>query len=107
MNKNEKQAFVNTICIENYREAMLEMNEKCPKKKLRTCKAYVIETANYFVLVSYSTVVAIIDKLSDTLYDVLRWTFGFTRTSSQHISKFEKDYCKGKWSCEIRLTYRS
>lgn len=106
MTKKELQIFTNTICVENYREALSEITSGCETKTLRYCKAKVIETVNYYILVSYDTVVAVIDKLSDTLYDVLRYAYGYTATSSQHIVKFEKDYCKGKWNCEMRLTYR-
>lgn len=76
-------------------------------QKLRTCQACVIETEHYYILRSYRTFVAAIAKDADVLYDFLRFTYGYTSTSAQHISKFEKDYCKGKWSCAERLTYRS
>ena len=103
------QKFMNEICKERYQEAMDELyaNGLDPKaKKLRSCQARVYETATFYILESYSTIVAFIDKDIDTLYDVLRYTYGYTATSAQHISKFEKDYCTGKWSCADRLTYR-
>lgn len=106
MTNKELQVFINTICVENYREALSEITSGCNAKTLRSCKAKVIETVNYYILVSYETVVAVIDKLSDTLYDVLRYAYGYTSTSNQHIAKFEKDYSKGNWECEMRLTYR-
>lgn len=76
------------------------------KVRLRTCKAWVTECGYYKVLQSYSTIVAFIDTRTDTLYDILRWVYGYTATSTQHISKFEKDYCAGKWNCAERLTWR-
>lgn len=75
-------------------------------KRLRSCNAVVINTPSYYILKSYNTIVAVIDKETDTLYDFLRYVYGYTATSAQHISKFEKDYCQGKWSCAHRLTYR-
>lgn len=105
--KKEKQMEINDICLDHYHAARTEMNGLLPCKRLRSCQAYVIETEHYYILRSYRTVVAVIDKEADVLYDVLRWTFVYTNTSAQHISKFEKDYCKGKWSCSERLTYRS
>ena len=75
-------------------------------KKLRNCSAVVFELERYYVLKSYSTIIAIIDKETDTLYDFLRYVYGYTATSAQHISKFEKDYCRGTWNCENRYTYR-
>lgn len=107
MKKNEKQFIINGVCLDNYHAAMDEVNTDCASKKLRTCQACVIETEHFYILRSYRTFVAVIDKENDVLYDVLRFVYGYTSTSAQHISKFEKDYCKGKWSCADRLTYRS
>ena len=106
MTKRENQALCNQICKEVYEDAMTELNSNCNFKRLRTCRAVVYETENYYVLRSYHTPIAVIAKASDTLYDVLRYVYGYTATSAQHVSKFEKDYCRGKWDCEMRLTYR-
>lgn len=82
-------------------------------KQLRRCSAEVApaidnETGEvlYYVLRSYRTIVAAIDVRTDTLYDFLRYVYGYTATSAQHISKFSKDYGMGKWGCANRLTYR-
>lgn len=75
-------------------------------KRLRSCTAYVYESDKYYVLRSYNTTIAFIDKATDTLYDFLRLVYGYTSTSSQHISKFSKDYGCGKWGCTHTLTYR-
>ena len=61
-------------------------------KRLRTCSATVLETENAYLLKSYNTVVAILIKETRELMDGLRYVYGFTRTSAQHISKFGKDY---------------
>ena len=74
--------------------------------RLRTCQAYVYETSSFYVLRSYNTVVAIIEKSSDICYDFLRGVYGYTNTSAQHISKFDKDYGRGAWGCKERVTYR-
>ena len=83
-------------------------------RRLRSCSAEVApvmdaETGEllYYVLRSYNTVVAAIDVRTDTLYDFLRYVYGYTATSAQHISKFSKDYGAGKWGCANRLTYYS
>lgn len=107
MNKRENQALCNQICKEVFEYAISELKGYYSQKRLRTCRAVVFETENYFILKSYRTIIAVIDKRTDTLYDVLRYVYGYTATSAQHISKFEKDYCRGKWNCEMRLTYRS
>ena len=82
-------------------------------KPLRSCSAEVApaidnETGEllYYVLRSYRTIVAIIDIKTDTLYDFLRYVYGYTATSAQHIAKFDHDYGMGKWGCANRVTYR-
>ena len=75
-------------------------------RQLRSCSADVANVGCYLVLKSYNTVVAIIDKRTDTLYDFLRYVYGYTSTSAQHIAKFDHDYGMGKWGCVKRLTYR-
>lgn len=74
--------------------------------RLCTCQAYVYETPSFYVLRSYNTVVAIIEKKTDTCYDFLRGVYGYTSTSAQHISKFDKDYGRGTCGCIQRVTYR-
>ena len=76
-------------------------------KRLRSCSAEVITTEKYFILRSYKTTVAFIQRDTDTLYDVLRLVYGYTHTSAQHINKFEKDYCKGKWNCAHCYQWRA
>ncbi len=75
-------------------------------RNLRTCNAKVFWRGHYWVLISYNTVVALIDIDTDTLYDFLRLVYGYTATSAQHISKFNHDYCSGKWGCTNTFTYR-
>ena len=73
--------------------------------RLRTCQACVYETPSFYVLQSYNTVVAIIEKRTDICYDFLRYVYGYTNTSERHISKFDKDYARGAWGCKERVTY--
>ena len=82
-------------------------------KRLRSCSAEVAPVIDaktgellYYVLRSYRTIVAAIDVRTDTLYDFLRYVYGYTSTSAQHIAKFDKDYGSGKWGCANRVTYR-
>lgn len=74
--------------------------------RLRSCSAHVANVLHYEVLMSYQTIVAIIDTDTNTLYDFLRYVYGYTSTSAQHISKFAHDYGGGQWGCAHRLTYR-
>ena len=75
-------------------------------KRLRSCQATVYTSGRFYVLQSYNTIVAFIDRETDTLYDILRYVYGYTSTSAQHINKFEKDYCAGKWGCTHSYTWR-
>lgn len=81
-------------------------------KRLRSCKAKVAYVEDkeqgkaYWVLGSYSTIVAVIDIGTDSLLDFLRLSYGYTATSAQHIAKFSHDYGAGKWGCEHRFTWR-
>ena len=84
-----------------------------PSRPLRSCSAVVFDiVANdtcevlYRVLKSYNTIVAFIDVETDTLYDVLRYVYGYTATSASHIAKFSKDYGRGKWGCTDRQTWK-
>lgn len=70
---------------------------KAKPTQLRRCSADVYETDNLYVLRSYSTIVAVIDKTTDTLYDFLRYVYGYTATSAQHIAKFKHDYGASKF----------
>lgn len=58
--------------------------------RLRTCNAKVATFSDYTILVSYNTFVAFIKD--GVLYDVLRYTYGYTATSASHIAKFAHDY---------------
>lgn len=100
--KDNKEVLLAVNC---YNEEM----KHCPiwkVNRLRTCNAYVYETPSFYVLRSYNTVVAIIEKKTDTCYDFLRAVYGYTNTSAQHISKFDKDYGRGACGCTERVTYR-
>ena len=108
--KKEMQIAINSKVEAIFEEAM---NEKTifgiisKPKKLRSCKATVYETANYYFLYSYNTIVAVIEKSTDTVYDFLRMVYGYTPTSAQHIAKFRHDYGAGKWGCEHSMTWYS
>lgn len=75
-------------------------------KRLKNCQAYVTKVGKWYVLRSYNTIVAIIDSETDTLYDFLRYVYGFTSTSCQHIRKFEKIYCNKYFGCDVVYTWR-
>lgn len=102
--KKEKQKYINSICTYVYKKAMEEYESfnyiSCGQ--LRSCSAEVLETENYFLLRSYNTIVGVMNKRTRELIDVLRFVYGYTATSAQHISKFGQDYFETK-----RYTYRN
>ena len=104
MKKAEQQEINNEIIA-----ALEEFNANTAPitnvRQLRSCSAKVYKQGKYWVLQSYRTVVAFIDTDTDTLYDVLRWVYGYTSTSAQHIAKFRHDYGAGKWGCTRELRY--
>lgn len=104
--KKSEQLTINSIIEKALDNANLEFVDRKFVTRLRTCNARVYETDNYYFLESYNTFVAFIDKSTDTIYDVLRWVYGYTSTSAQHIAKFRHDYGAGKWGCEHSYTYR-
>ena len=109
--KKEQQKVINYVAKNIFDMAMTEY-EKRPWyngknwERLRYCKAEVIETENFYILRSNSTIVAVIEKASDICVDMRRHEYGFTSTSAQHIAKFRRAYGGDKWGCKIEYTYR-
>lgn len=105
----ERQIYHNEIAYKHFNKAMKELSESgyIDCKRLRTCQAWVYETENYFILKSYETFIACMEKYgNNSMYDVLRTEYGYTSTSSQHIAKFRRDYGTGKWGCEFVFVAR-
>ena len=69
--------------------------------RLRYSNAVVWETEHFYLLQSYATLVAAIDKETNIMFDFLRYVYGYTPTSAQHIAKFATDY-----GATRRYTYR-
>ena len=105
--RKEVQRQINMECDIAWDFINREMVDNVVKfvSHLRYCKANVYETKNYYILRSYNTFVAAIDKRTDTLIDMLRYVYGYTTTSAQHITKFSQDYGQGKWGCINILRY--
>lgn len=96
--KNAEQARVNSEILEfmNNHESLtntfdLIFKHNARSKRLRTSSAYVYSIGGYSVLRSYNTIIAIITP-EGTCYDFLRYVYGYTATSAQHITKFMDDY---------------
>lgn len=96
MQENENANVIEAINRFNNEEHIFLREER-----LRYCNARVLIYVDCTVLVSYNTIVALIENSNGSLYDFLRYVYGFTRTSAQHISKFAHDY-----RAQRRYTYR-
>lgn len=110
-NKEIAQFWANKRCAQAYNEALkelMELNDKEPVKgvRLNKCSAMVFKTPHWYILKSYETYVAVIERDTDTLYDCLRLVYGYTATSAQHISKFNHAYGAGKWGVTERVIGR-
>lgn len=70
-------------------------------QRLANCQAYVARIDGMFILKSYNTIVAAICD-NGVCYDFLRFVYGYTATSTQHIHKFMRQYGQGNG----KLTYR-
>lgn len=105
MNK-ELQRNINDWCmnaLDNASHEFIEGNYNY-LGRLRSCSAWVYETDTYYILRSYNTMyVAITDKRTGQCYDLLRYVYGYTSTSAQHVAKFWHDYSNSKI---YRYTYR-
>lgn len=92
MGKRE-QAFINRTCEEVLEQYERETNRDLSEldfSRLDYCSAGVATIGHYEVLKSYSTLVALYDSNTNTLYDVLRLVYGYTATSAKHIAKFRQ-----------------
>ena len=107
--KKSEQMRINNLCEVMWDSAMTEYRNLVvvPWSRLRSCQAWTVETEHYIFLKSYNTIIAVIDKTTDTLYDLLRGVYGYTSTSARHIAKFNYDMGNGKYGCENRYTYRN
>lgn len=97
---NRMHADINAYVTDAVNKINLDGQQKYVGR-LRTCSATVWETEHWYFLKSYATIVAAIDKETSIMYDFLRYVYGYTATSAQHIAKFAADY-----HATQRYTYR-
>ena len=104
MKKSEQRAINSKVEYELERYNRITTQREIKEVgRLRQCQAYVYETAFYYVLRSYNSVVAIISKADMILYDFSRYVYGYTPTASTHITKFAREYNIGY---ENRYTWK-
>lgn len=102
------QNVINNLAMRDFERAIKEYHESVnySVKRLRYCTAEVITTENYYLLRSYNTIVASINRNIGTECDVLRKVYGYTATSAQHIAKFFNDYAVSLSYTAKRYIYR-
>lgn len=105
--KKQDQIIINEAVEAAVEAINAELTGIVDRGQLRSCSARVGETENYYILRSYRTIIAAIDKRTDTMYDFLRLVYGYTATSGQHVSKFGKDYGAGQWAPAHVMTWRA
>lgn len=88
--KKSAQIAINNTVISAYEKWSFDREPIVSVRRLNYCNAHILETANYYVLRSYQTDIAIIDKRTNVMYDFLRYVYGFTATSAQHAAKFDR-----------------
>ena len=100
--KKELQKIENEIVLQEIEKINADLRNGVQYvSRLRTCNACVLASDNYYLLKSYNTIIAAADA-DGNLYDFLRYVYGYTATSVQHITKFWHDYAyKGE-----KYTYR-
>ena len=97
--KKAEQAIINEKAL----QAINLIGRQIPlyRERLFHCNAEVLHLNNCLALNSYGTLVALIDTVTGDFYDVLRYTYGYTATSAQHIAKFRKVF-RGLITTEYR-----
>lgn len=109
--KKEEQKAINELCKSKLAAALEEIDANTKSKRLLSCSAYVFDTEGFYILKSYNTFIACIEKSTDTLYDALRVVYGYTATSAKHVAKFNHGkiyggYSAGSYGCSAAYTAR-
>lgn len=90
----EANAYIENIT--NDINALLRTSETPIKwNKLYHCSACWAAVGDWFILRSYSTIVAAYNVETYELFDFLRLVYGYTAISAQHIAKFS-NFCRRK-----------
>ena len=86
--------------LSEYRTDYIYAQDTVNTDKLFNCSASIIYGDCGIWLRSYRTVIGFIPYNEKTCYDFLRYVYGYTATSAQHIRKFMQ-----KFNIERKVTY--
>lgn len=97
----------NRVFYSNIESILCEVFSNCERiRSLYYCNAEIWEYKGFLVLVSYKTPIAVYVPDNATLYDCLRIVYGYTATSSQHISKFSKWLAENNYNVKEFVRFR-
>ena len=92
LTKKDIQQATNITCLVNWQEAMTELQLDKPLAKSIGSNMIMYETVNFYILQSYNTLVACVEKSTGDAFNMLRYTWAEWEkmwiTSTQHINKF-------------------
>lgn len=98
------QKYINELCQAAMDQALSQIDDNTPARQLRSCQAVVYETPDYYILKSYGTIIAAMDRKTEDVYDVLRVVYGYTPTSAKQIAKFDALTCYGGYKTSYNST---
>ena len=105
-NYKDTQEYENMLCGYKLTEALAYYKKQGgTEKRLHSCTAWTIENDRFILLKSYNTFIAVYEKSTQKFYDCLRTVYGYTATSSKHISKLKGDIIKS--GNDIKLCFTS
>ena len=97
----------NRTFYSNIESILYEVVKKGEKRcKLYSCNAEIWEYKGFIALVSYYTPIAVYTPDDESLYDCLRIVFGYTATSSKHISKFSNWLAENNYPVQEFVRFR-
>ena len=102
INKNESAKYLYKDVESLLYSAFNKGKKRC---KLYSCNAEIWECTGVLVLVSYGTPIALFTPIDYALYDCLRVVYGYTATSSQHISKFRKWLAENNYPVQYSVRF--
>lgn len=88
--KKAEQEAMNAYAIEQWVSLESDYANAVGAGRLASCQAWLYTASGVTFLMSYSTVVACHNHITGEFFDMLRFAYGYTATSAQHIAKFKR-----------------
>ena len=104
INKNESAKYLYRDIESLLYSVFYKGKKRC---KLYSCSAEIWQFNGILALVSYGTPIAVFMPGVGSLYDCLRVVYGYTATSSQHISKFKKWLAENNYPVQYSVRFKN